>query len=353
MLRLLPGRPSPLPRLASASVARPSAGALRAPTPACGQVRHSHIGRLPIHVPVGVSFKVVDLPPHLLPPGGILETDGQVAPASVPPVALALKAYETAGITRQDLPGLINMPADVRAARSMIVSGPVGECVVPLYECVGMSITPPVAAKSADEENQSGTVQVKVTDVDNRKNHAMWGLTRQLIQNAVTGVTESHSAVINLVGVGYRAMVEPDPFAAEQYQRRITDYKLETEGISPGLAALARKNPNVLYVLPYHSRKEIMRHRERNGTRINLRLGFSHPVLIPVPKGIVASMPSQSRIILKSTTKDLLGEFAASIRRWRPPEPYKVRCCTQNDWNVRLTLRYSFFSLFFFFGMTG
>lgn len=294
------------------------------PVQRLAQVRHSHIGRLPIHVPVGVTFKIVDLPPPLLPPGGILESNGVVAPTSVPPVALALKAYETAGVTRKDLPDLLSLPADMRTARSIVVSGPVGECVVPLYECVGLNIAPPIAAKSSEDENQSGVVITRVTEVEKRKNHALWGLTRQLISNAVKGVSECHSAVINLVGVGYRAMLEPDPFAAEQYQQRLANYKLETEGIPAAIAAMARKNPNVLHILPYHNRKEIMGHRERNGTRLNLRLGFSHPVLIPVPKGVVATMPSQTRIILKSTTKDLLGEFSATVRRWRPPEPYKV-----------------------------
>ena len=109
-------------------------------------------------------------------------------------------------------------------------------------------------------------------------------MTRAMLSNALQGVQEGHTLVLRFVGVGYRGVVEDEPFAEPSKQ---------DGGEKP--------------------------------KRLNLRLGYSHPVLIPVPKGLVASMPQQNRIVLKSTDRELIGQFAAQIRHWRQPEPYKVR----------------------------
>lgn len=62
--------------------------------------------------------------------------------------------------------------------------------------------------------------------------------------------------------------------------------------------------------------------------RLNMKLGFAHPVYVTVPENIQAETPFPTRIVLRGTDKHALGEFAAEIRRWRKPEPYKgkVRC---------------------------
>ena len=59
------------------------------------------------------------------------------------------------------------------------------------------------------------------------------------------------------------------------------------------------------------------------GSAINLTLGFSHPVVYNLPQGVTAETPSQTEIVLKSADKQLLGQVAAEIRAYRPPEPYK------------------------------
>ena len=60
-----------------------------------------------------------------------------------------------------------------------------------------------------------------------------------------------------------------------------------------------------------------------SGDKLELSLGFSHPVVYQLPEGVNADVPSQTEVILKSANKQLLGETAAKIRSFRPPEPYK------------------------------
>jgi len=79
---------------------------------------------------------------------------------------------------------------------------------------------------------------------------------------------------IKLVGVGYRAQVEDDPTILK-------------------------------------------------GKRLNMKLGFAHPVFVSVPEGITADTPFPTRIVLRGTDKQALGQFAANIRNGRKPEPYK------------------------------
>jgi hypothetical protein len=57
--------------------------------------------------------------------------------------------------------------------------------------------------------------------------------------------------------------------------------------------------------------------------RINLKLGYAHPILIPIPEGITVTTPQPTRIVLQGVDKQKLGLFAAMIRRWRKPEPYR------------------------------
>jgi large subunit ribosomal protein L6 len=96
---------------------------------------------------------------------------------------------------------------------------------------------------------------------------AMSGTTRSLVSNMVMGVSQGFEKKLDLVGVGYRAQVQ--------------------------------------------------------GSKINLTLGFSHPVVYELADGVTAETPSQTEILLKSSDKQKLGQAAAEIRAFRPPEPYK------------------------------
>ncbi len=96
---------------------------------------------------------------------------------------------------------------------------------------------------------------------------AMAGTMRALIANMVHGVSEGFEKKLALVGVGYRAQVQ--------------------------------------------------------GNKVNLQLGFSHPVDFEVPQGVTVETPSQTEIVVKGADKQLVGQVAAEIRAFRPPEPYK------------------------------
>ena len=96
---------------------------------------------------------------------------------------------------------------------------------------------------------------------------ALAGTTRALLNNMVTGVSQGFEKKLQLVGVGYRAQAQ--------------------------------------------------------GKVLNLTLGFSHPVEFPVPEGITIETPSQTEVVVKGTDKQVVGQVAANIRAYRPPEPYK------------------------------
>jgi len=135
--------------------------------------------------------------------------------------------------------------------------------------------------------------QVEVKQVDNvltfaaRSSdifaRAMSGTTRSLVSNMVTGVTQGFEKKLDLVGVGYRAQVQGS--------------KLDLVGVG------------------YRAQVQ--------GSKINLTLGFSHPVVYELPDGVTAETPSQTEVLLKSSDKQKLGQAAAEIRAFRPPEPYK------------------------------
>jgi large subunit ribosomal protein L6 len=102
---------------------------------------------------------------------------------------------------------------------------------------------------------------------DEKKFRALHGLWRALVQNMVTGVTTGYSRKLELVGVGYRA--------------------------------------------------------ELKGKKLQLLLGFSHPILFAAPAGVIIEVPSQTNITISGIDKALVGQVAAKIRSFRPPEPYK------------------------------
>jgi large subunit ribosomal protein L6 len=102
---------------------------------------------------------------------------------------------------------------------------------------------------------------------NSRQANALSGTVRALVANMVTGVTKGFERRLTLVGVGYRAQAQ--------------------------------------------------------GDKLNLTLGFSHPVVHQLPKGVKAETPTQTEIVIKGTDKQVVGQIAAEVRRYRPPEPYK------------------------------
>jgi large subunit ribosomal protein L6 len=104
---------------------------------------------------------------------------------------------------------------------------------------------------------------------------AQSGTMRALLANMVTGVTKGFEKKLTLVGVGYRAQAQ--------------------------------------------------------GTKLNLTLGFSHPVVHEMPAGIKVETPSQTEIIIKGIDRQVVGQVAAEVRGYRPPEPYKGKGVRYSD----------------------
>lgn len=163
----------------------------------------------------------------------------------------------------------IKYPANVTLEPSpttLTITGPLGTTSVSLKPYMSISFPEP------------NTMAVAVEDAEIKEQRQMWGTTRTLIFNAITGMTEGFSVPLYLVGVGYRVALEEDP-----------------RGTADG----------------------------GNGRRLNMKVGYSHSVFVPIPKHITAEVPSPTKIILGCTDKHLLGLFAAKVRGYRKPEPYK------------------------------
>ena len=75
---------------------------------------------------------------------------------------------------------------------------------------------------------------------------------------------------------------------------------------------------------------------QAQGSKLNLTLGFSHPVIYEMPEGVSVETPSQTEIVIKGSDKQKVGQAAAEIRRFRPPEPYKGKGVRYSDERVQL-----------------
>jgi large subunit ribosomal protein L6 len=115
---------------------------------------------------------------------------------------------------------------------------------------------------------QDGDQLVVERPDDEREHRALHGLTRSLVNNMVVGVTDGFSKDLEIVGVGYRATAQ-------------------------------------------------------GPSRLELALGFSHPVVVEAPEGVTFEVPAPTRITVRGIDKEIVGQVAANIRKVRKPEPYK------------------------------
>ncbi len=127
-------------------------------------------------------------------------------------------------------------------------------------------------------EKNDNTLLVKRPSED-KEHKSLHGLTRTLINNMVIGVTEGFSKTLEINGVGYRAA--------------------------------------------------------KQGNKLNLTLGFSHPVEMDPPAGITIDVPQPNQIVISGTDKQNVGQFAAQVREMRPPEPYKGKGIKYADEVIR------------------
>ncbi|MDZ7843158.1 MAG: 50S ribosomal protein L6 [Gammaproteobacteria bacterium] len=126
-------------------------------------------------------------------------------------------------------------------------------------------------------EQEDGEFKVR-SRVDSKEAVALAGTTRALVNNMVNGVTNGFEKRLTIIGVGYRAQAQ--------------------------------------------------------GQKLNLTLGFSHPVAYDVPEGVAVETPTQTEIVVRGADKQQVGQVAAEIRAYRPPEPYKGKGVRYSDEQV-------------------
>ena len=115
---------------------------------------------------------------------------------------------------------------------------------------------------------------------DSREANAMSGTMRQLVNNMVTGVTKGFEKKLSLVGVGFKAQAQ--------------------------------------------------------GAKLNLTVGYSHPVVMDMPAGITVSTPTPTEVLIKGSDRQRVGQIAAEVRAVRPPEPYKGKGIRYSDEKITI-----------------
>jgi large subunit ribosomal protein L6 len=125
---------------------------------------------------------------------------------------------------------------------------------------------------------EGSEITVNVGKPDNKQERALWGLFRALVNNMVVGVTQGFTKVLEVNGVGYKAAT--------------------------------------------------------SGTKLNMSLGYSHPVDMEIPKGLEVKV-EKNVITITGADRQLVGQFAAVVRQQRPPEPYKGKGIKYSDETIR------------------
>ncbi len=161
-----------------------------------------------------------------------------------------------------EVPGGVNVEISDRQVK---VTGPRGELSVPV-------------GRGVEVRQEDGSL-VLTRASESQEHKAMHGLTRSLIQNAVTGVTEGFSKTLQIAGVGYRAALQ--------------------------------------------------------GRDVTLQVGYSHPITVSPREGIEFEVPNATTIVVRGIDKQRVGQMAAEIRKVRPPEPYKGKGIRYSDEQIR------------------
>ncbi|KAH8666557.1 ribosomal protein L6, alpha-beta domain-containing protein [Xylariales sp. PMI_506] len=232
----------------SSSISLPSflVPAFQTTSPSCAarrafsqtSARSSKLGRTPISIPPGVEVTIGDL------------------------------------VAKRDLTSYLRV-----AKRTVTVTGPLGKLDLEVPSFLNIELDP-----------ETRKAVLSIEDRTAKQQKEMWGTTWAYLQGYIIGVSEGHTAILRLVGVGYRATVEERPAKAA-----------------------------------YPGQKFVC-----------LKLGFTHPVEEPVPFGMKASTPQPTRILLEGINREEVMSFAARIRKWRRPEPYKGKGIFVNDETIKL-----------------
>lgn len=166
------------------------------------------------------------------------------------------------GVAPVEVPGGVSVEV---SAREVKVSGPRGELTVPV-------------GQGASVRQDDGHIVVERAS-ESPEHKAMHGLTRSLIQNAVTGVSDGFARTLRITGVGYRAALQ--------------------------------------------------------GESLNLQVGYSHSVVIEPKEGIQFEVPAANTVVVRGIDKQRVGQMAAEIRGVKPPEPYKGKGISYEGESIR------------------
>lgn len=153
----------------------------------------------------------------------------------------------------------------------------IGADVISVKGALGTLVRP--ASKLVNIKNEAGKLSFVPVDASAEAD-AMSGTMRALVANMVNGVSKGFEKKLSLVGVGFRAQAQ--------------------------------------------------------GQKLNLQIGFSHPVVKDMPAGIKVECPSQTEIVIKGADRQVVGQVAAEVRAFRPPEPYKGKGIRYADEKVTL-----------------
>ncbi|CCE61574.1 hypothetical protein TPHA_0A04990 [Tetrapisispora phaffii CBS 4417] len=178
-------------------------------------------------------------------------------------------------IKRMDLPKVITKGTRVLTLSQLVtVKGPKGSITMEVPDFV-----------SIQKDVQNNLLKVAVTDSTNKLQKSMWGTTRSHLNNHVIGVNDNHLAILRFVGTGYRASLEK---------------------------------------------------KENNGIFVNVKVGASITQGLDVPEGITVSSPSPTSLTIEGCNKQQVLLFAAKIRNFHPPEPYKGKGIYVNDETIKI-----------------
>jgi large subunit ribosomal protein L6 len=133
---------------------------------------------------------------------------------------------------------------------------------------------------SQKESLQKNILSISVDSPKDRKQRAMWGTSRQLINNMIVGVTDGFTIPLKLVGVGYRAIL-------------------------------------------------------LDGNKLELKLGYTHQIILDIPQSVTVSVPAPQRILLAGNDLYEVTQFAANIRKYRKPEPYNQKGIFVGDETIK------------------
>ncbi|OMH80120.1 50S ribosomal protein L6 [Zancudomyces culisetae] len=215
---------------------------------------------------------------------------------------------------------------DMPKFTTLKVKGPLGELKMGISPNVKIEIEQiqnqqqsKDGSKSSGQENEDsagGILTVSAVNQGVKEHRQMWGTTRALINNMVTGVTEGFITHLRMVGTGYRASMEKMPKSevlltipkTQDPKRKVKHVRRDSSG-----AIIEDEIEEVLQI----------------------RLGYSHPVNIQIPEGLTVQVPNPTSIIVRGLDLQQIGLFAAKVRKLKKPEPYKQKGIFVNDETIK------------------